>query len=143
MFSCCSRKQLPEGFEEATNKITPGLNCDKNNRIVGGSVADKNTWPWLVMLSVITSDGYEGLCGGTILSDTRILTAAHCFETVNDEVIVNVGNWKTSNVNEEGEFSVTAQRVIIHPNYNPADPNSGESYDFAMLEVPSLDEVKL
>jgi len=81
LISCCSRNQLPEDFEEGSNKITPGLTCDKNknNRIVGGSVAEKQTWPWLVMLSVISADGYEGLCGGTIISDTRILTAAHCF----------------------------------------------------------------
>ena len=42
--------------------------------ILGGKNADKNEYPWLVMLKY--NGGFR--CSGSIISEKTILTAAHC-----------------------------------------------------------------
>ena len=74
--ACTAKKELPPGFEIGSDDITPGLSCSAtpgDSRVVGGDIAEKGTWPWLVTLEVVDENGLAGLCGGTILSDTRIL----------------------------------------------------------------------
>ena len=46
------------------------------DRIVGGVHAVKHSIPWQAGLT--RADCEEVLCGGTIIDDTHILTAAHC-----------------------------------------------------------------
>jgi len=45
------------------------------NRIVGGLNARKNNWPFIVSINLHGSS-----CGGSILNDKWIITAAHCCE---------------------------------------------------------------
>ena len=45
-----------------------------NNRIVGGRQAQKGQFPYQVTLQVFG----EHFCGGSILNEKWILTAAHC-----------------------------------------------------------------
>jgi len=145
--ACSAKKELPAGFEVGSDDITPGLSCSAapgDNRVVGGDIAEKGTWPWLVTLEVVDENGLAGLCGGTILSDTRILTAAHCFtgayetQTTSDTTYVSVANWNSNDIEEEGEFVVVAENVRIHPNYG----SNQNAYDFAILEIPDLSTVK-
>ena len=167
--ACSAKKELPAGFEVGSDDITPGLSCSAapgDNRVVGGDIAEKGTWPWLVTLEVVDENGLAGLCGGTILSDTRILTrllklrifclfwnklqffnrdktAAHCFtgayetQTTSDTTYVSVANWNSNDIEEEGEFVVVAENVRIHPNYG----SNQNAYDFAILEIPDLSTV--
>ena len=144
---------MPAGFEPGSDVITPGLSCSagsENERIVGGDKAKKGSWPWLVQLEVDCSD--DGLtydCAGTILSNTRILTAAHCFcgamtnQTTSDTVRALVGNWNLNNEEEEGEFVVTAKKIIIHPIFGSIEEKGfiQFAYDFAILEIPDLSKV--
>ena len=45
------------------------------SRIVGGTVAAVNSWPWQVMLT----DNYgRQFCGGSLVDPDWVLTAAHC-----------------------------------------------------------------
>ena len=48
------------------------------DRIVGGEHAVKHSVPWQAGLT--KADCKEVRCGGTIIDDTHILTAAHCTE---------------------------------------------------------------
>ena len=83
--ACSVKKELPEGFELGSDDITAGLSCSAvpgDNRVVGGDIAEKGTWPWLVTLEVVDENGFAGLCGGTILSDTRILIGLRYFPLI-------------------------------------------------------------
>ncbi|XP_063375763.1 transmembrane protease serine 9 [Cydia amplana] len=43
-------------------------------RIVGGHSADLNEWPWIVALF----NGGRQFCGGSLIDDRHVLSAAHC-----------------------------------------------------------------
>lgn len=47
-------------------------------KIVGGSSAKHGSWPWQVQL-IRKEDGAH-LCGGTLIDDRHVLSAAHCFQ---------------------------------------------------------------
>ena len=52
-----------------------GVNSRSNTRIVAGQPADSKQWPWMVAL---LRENMEHYCGGVLITDRHILTAAHC-----------------------------------------------------------------
>lgn len=55
--------------------------------IFGGEEAAPNAYPWQVMLTDANADFGEYRCGGTLINEWWVLTAAHCLEkNVNDYV---------------------------------------------------------
>ena len=85
------------------------------------------------------------------MSNTRILTAAHCVLEekaalkghldVTRTVVVRVGNWNSNDVWEAGEFMVVAKKVTVHPKYAFFNDQLTPGYDFAIVEVPDLSTV--
>ncbi|PIO26654.1 hypothetical protein AB205_0087250, partial [Aquarana catesbeiana] len=56
--------------------IPPVINSTgPKGRIVGGSVTSPGSWPWLVNIRL----NGELMCGGVLIGDAWVLTAAHCF----------------------------------------------------------------
>ncbi|CAJ0925939.1 unnamed protein product [Ranitomeya imitator] len=56
-------------MSSSTNNTIP------KGRIVGGSITSPGSWPWLVNIRL----NGELMCGGVLLGDGWVLTAAHCF----------------------------------------------------------------
>jgi len=54
-----------------------GSRPNSQARIVGGTEAPINSWPWQAMLR--RKDGTQ-FCGGTLIDPLWIVTAAHCIE---------------------------------------------------------------
>ncbi|XP_012940643.1 serine protease hepsin [Aplysia californica] len=103
------------------------------HRVVGGSVAPMGSWPWTVMLLELGSQ----VCGGAILSENLVLTAAHCFEGKSiDSHRWNVlaGRHYIDKV-DRNEIKVKVQSVIVHEKYN----NDTVENDIALLVLhPAL-----
>ena len=61
-------------------------------------------------------------------------------QTSSDTVRVLIGNWDQQNLDEKGEFTVTADNIRIHPSYGSviAKGRRQIAYDFAILEIPDL-----
>lgn len=71
--------------------------------IVGGSEANKGYYPWQVAIYY----DEDFLCGGSLLSDQHVLTAAHCFKglsTDTDRYEVVLGDHDRSV--KEGKFYI-------------------------------------
>lgn len=70
----------------------PGINvahAAPGAKIIGGTPAGSTSdYPWQVALFSDPSDVYQSqYCGGTLLSDRWIVTAAHCAETTGDTYV--------------------------------------------------------
>ena len=46
------------------------------DRIINGQEALPNEFPWQVAL--VRAGGHSPICGGSVISDRHVLTAAHC-----------------------------------------------------------------
>ncbi|XP_038060663.1 neurotrypsin-like [Patiria miniata] len=86
-------------------------------RVVLGRKARVGQWPWLVQLSEIGAT--QPYCGGTLLSDEFVLTAAHCFDRHDpNDVVVIIGDWnRLAKEGTEQRFRVDC--VYIHEAYIP------------------------
>uniref|UniRef100_A0AAV2KMB0 Peptidase S1 domain-containing protein n=1 Tax=Knipowitschia caucasica TaxID=637954 RepID=A0AAV2KMB0_KNICA len=81
-------------------------------RIVDGEDAIPGSWPWQV--SLIRSSGPFHFCGGTLINDRWILTAAHCMDSLNmSDITVYLGR-QTQQQTNPNEVARTVTRVINH-----------------------------
>ncbi|KAM4632441.1 transmembrane protease serine 9-like [Discoglossus pictus] len=98
------------------------------NRIVGGNNADSREWPWQVSLQYLGGH----ICGGSLISNQFVLTAAHCIESIDSPSLyqVRLGAYKISQINQ---YEVTAgvQSIIIHPQFT----GSGSIGDIALVKL--------
>ena len=97
------------------------------SRIIGGEAANSSTWGWTVSL-FINGTNYTKLCGGSIISDSWVITAAHCVSGyISSQVIACAGStllWTGTQIR-------VVRNIIMHPNYNsPPFAN-----DIALLQL--------
>ncbi|XP_066929537.1 trypsin delta-like [Clytia hemisphaerica] len=91
------------------------------NRIVGGSTARQGEFPWQVAL--MRRGRTLPICGGTLISDKWIITAAHCLRDLSTlEGVVLGAHAFGFNVNEatREERNIVFNDIKVHPDYNPA-----------------------
>ncbi|XP_070586456.1 mast cell tryptase-like [Erythrolamprus reginae] len=100
-----------------------------STRIVGGQPASEGSWPWQAGLSVFNIT----FCGGTLIDEKWVLTAAHCFNWIPEgfnEIFVGLGDHELMNPSDNSEkFAI--EQIIVHPNYTANDT----MYDIALLEL--------
>ena len=91
-----------------------------NHRIVGGENA-QTPIPWQVHV--------DNTCGGTILDETTILSAAHCFYPGKVSYI-EAGIKARASLNGQ---KISVNETIIHPMYDPRNHDN----DVAILKLKS------
>jgi trypsin len=97
-------------------------------RIVGGEKTDIKDHPWQVALD-IKINGKTYLCGGSLIADRWVLTAAHCFKrsTRPEEVRTKAG---ATNYVTDGVWS-DVQMVVIHEGYD----STTQEHDIALVRL--------
>ncbi|XP_015602364.1 chymotrypsin-2 [Cephus cinctus] len=96
--------------------LIPLILADENfdeGKIVGGAAAEDGQYPYQVSLRL--NDRH--FCGGSILTERWILTAAHCLSGFNDTSIKVVTG---TNTLDEGGDSYQSKRIVSHPKYSAA-----------------------
>ena len=74
------------------------------------------------------------LCGGTILSNSYILTAAHCLYDYASNALINIAIAAgMTNILDSEQIQRSVDRIYIHPRY--IDSQDGNRHDIALLHV--------
>jgi len=104
-----------------------GLENPGRNRIVGGHEAAENEWPWQVALFI--DDAW--FCGGSLISDEYVMTAAHCADGANYfDIMAGAHDVRASS--EPHRVEITSYEGFTHPDW---DPNTLEN-DIALVRLP-------
>ncbi|XP_056392709.1 serine protease 33-like [Hyla sarda] len=100
-----------------------------SQRIVGGADSAPGEWPWQV--SIQLEDFPE--CGGSLITNSWVLTAAHCFtQSMNvSEYTVYLGAHQLSGLQQSGVVARGIKGIIIHPDFT----EEGSSGDIALVEL--------
>ena len=94
--------------------------------IVGGSAVTPHSIPWQVAL--VDPGLNKPWCGGTLISNRHVLTAAHCTQRKTFEIVVGEHDTATSSPYAKRH---TICRKVEHPQYSRA----GTINDFAIVHL--------
>jgi secreted trypsin-like serine protease len=109
----------------------------RNGKIIKGDDARDGQFPWMVAIGETKdSTGRGYFCGGTMIADSWVLSAAHCFRNITHDdtwpigqtFSVRVGHITLGNFQQEG---VPVKRVMLPSIYTSAC----NGQDFALLEL--------
>ncbi|CAA9993058.1 unnamed protein product [Nesidiocoris tenuis] len=106
----------------------------KNGRIVGGKGATFGEWPWQVLVREATWLGLftKNKCGGVLITNKFVITAAHCQPGFLASLIAVFGEYDISGELESKRSSTrNVKRVIVHRHYDAATFEN----DIALLEL--------
>ncbi|XP_026330914.1 transmembrane protease serine 9-like [Hyposmocoma kahamanoa] len=106
-----------------------------NQRIIGGSAAVLGQFPYQagIHLEIAGITGV-GVCGGTLVSETRIITAAHCWFDGFSQVITMSARLGTVLLfGNDGITTPKTNQVIMHPDWFPAMIRN----DVAVMYLPN------
>lgn len=106
------------------------------SKIVGGQNAKAQTWNWVVSLRV--QNRFH--CAGSIISNSWIITAAHCFSTINDlgtDVIRINPSDITVHAGSTNQYEYSQVRRVMNIIFHAEFDESSYVNDIALLQLSS------
>ncbi|CAF3672859.1 unnamed protein product [Rotaria sordida] len=102
-----------------------------HHRIVGGTQAKPHSWPWIVSVRQYGSH----ICGGVLITDRHVLTAAHCFPSYHPGNRKHYSFAMGHHRIQEKYFVAKAKRIVLHASYNT---NGKSINDIALIELDQI-----
>ncbi|XP_046969207.1 collagenase-like [Vanessa cardui] len=103
------------------------------SRVVGGSISSLGQFPHLAGLVIALTDGRQSVCGSSLLSNTKLVTAAHCWRDLRNQArlfTVVLGSIRLFS----GGVRIDTNNVEVHGSYNPTNLNN----DLAIITIPHI-----
>merc|ERR1719266_1587078 len=118
-----AKVEVKKPVKKAVKAKTP----KQNTRIVGGYEAVPHSFPWMAALFV----DEQWFCGGTLISDEWVLTAAHCANGASSMRIM-LGAHNVREDTEEGRIEVVTTDFFTHPGWSQFNLHN----DLALVHLP-------
>lgn len=118
-------------FESPLPLLEPfrGDGAEHSNRIVGGAVAANGSRPY--QAAVLVDERF--FCGGSLISEEYVVTAAHCAFNAQEMMII-LGGYNLTAKEEEGRQIFIATTFIVHENYTMGRVHD----DIALVKFESI-----
>lgn len=103
-----------------------GLSSVSDSRVVGGRVADVGAWPWMAAIYQKIEAQTKVGCGGALITDRHVLTAAHCVsvgararQLPARVLTVRLGDHDLNSSDDQtAPVDVQVSDVVRHPRYD-------------------------
>ncbi|XP_005171071.2 transmembrane protease serine 3 [Danio rerio] len=125
-YSYARNTHCNSGLVTAVKCIACGYRSAISSRIVGGNVSKSGQVPWQVSLHYQN----QYLCGGSIISESWILTAAHCVFGFAQPVLWDVYAGLINLPLSKAEAH-SVEKIIYHANFR----SKSFSYDIALIKL--------
>ncbi|GAB0086062.1 hypothetical protein DMENIID0001_000460 [Sergentomyia squamirostris] len=111
--------------------VFPSASCH-DTKIVGGEEATPHQFPHMISFQSMDVILFNHFCGGSLLNEMFVLTAAHCVKyfTKGTDVVAGAHNLRRPNKNEQRR---KPKNVYIHEDYD-TDGHT-PPHDIALIEV--------
>lgn len=118
-----------------------GIGLAQNNQVFQGTNAEPKVFPYMAMVEYRTRLGEAGYCDGSLVSNSVIVTAAHCIDSA-IRIVIQLGIVDFDNSKEEGSLTIGAQNWLTHPNYTRGALFNDIGWIILTLHVEFTDYVK-
>ncbi|KAM6174126.1 chymotrypsin-like elastase family member 2A [Erethizon dorsatum] len=102
----------------------------QQSRVVGGEEATPNSWPWQASLQYVNFRQWLHDCGGSLVTTSWVLTAAHCLRSSRTYRVV-LGRHSLS-TDESGSVAIAVSKYVVHPKWNN---DAANGYDIALVKL--------
>ena len=103
-----------------------GCQCGQRRwgRIVGGEETPRHQYPWVASITSVSG----AFCGGVLLGDQWLLTAAHCTHLLHPSHLTL--GLAQHGLQDQG-LQLEVARIVTHPSYHSATSD----YDFSLVKL--------
>ncbi|XP_035790730.1 serine protease grass-like [Anopheles albimanus] len=145
---CCVPTEIVPDTSVSKWHLLPTQTCGKSvyQKVAWGNTTDPFEYPWMVVLRYERQGQFEDQCGGSLINNRYVLTAAHCVETGNgwNLISVRLGEHDKSKpidciVYSDGAKSCAnppivlgIESTVVYPEYNIPFAR----HDIALIRMP-------
>ncbi|XP_011202673.2 plasma kallikrein [Bactrocera dorsalis] len=105
--------------------------------VYGGVEVLRGQFPWLTAIYSKYTDSLSFMCGGSLISRSTVISAAHCFKRLQaEQIVLFLGRHNLESYSEDGIVTRDANKLIIHTDYVDGQPNA----DLALIRIEPLEQ---